>query len=65
LAFHAATFRFGPNPESGETALPGKAPRPLSFKNLARRIVVLREAYSVLGHLQQPGEALHALMTGR
>jgi hypothetical protein len=65
MAFHAPTFRFGTNPATEETALPGKAPRPLSVKDVARRTAMLREAASVLDHIPAPGEAVHCLMTGR
>jgi hypothetical protein len=65
MPFHATGFRFGPRPSSEETAPTGKAPRPLSVKDVARRTAVLKEAGDVLDHLPEPGEALHALMTGR
>jgi hypothetical protein len=65
MPFHAPTFRFGGKSADAETNVPGKAPRPLSVKDVARRFAMLREASAVLDHLPGPGEALHALMTGR
>ena len=64
MPFHVPSFRFGPKPAE-DTTLPGKAPRPLSVKDVARRTAMLREAAGVLDHLPVPGEALHALMLGR
>jgi hypothetical protein len=66
MAFHAPTFRFGSKPvEQVTSASASKAPRPLSVKDTVRRTAMLREAADVLDHLPEPGEALHALMTGR
>src|SRR5947209_20476282 len=64
MPFSAPTFRFGPGPAEG-TNLPGKAPRPLSVKDVARRTAMLKEAAGVLDHLPEPGEAVHFLLTGR
>jgi hypothetical protein len=66
MPFHVPAFRFGPTPAApDETALPDWAPRPLSVKDVARRTAMLKEAAGVLDHLPEPGEALHAIMTGR
>jgi hypothetical protein len=64
MPFHAPTFRFGGKPPDEGQSLPGKAPRPLSVKDVARRTAMLKEAAGVLPHLPEPGEALHAIMTG-
>jgi hypothetical protein len=66
MPFHVPRFGFGTQPAAqDESPLPGKAPRPLSVRDIARRTAMLREAAQVLDHLPEPGEALHALMTGR
>jgi hypothetical protein len=49
-----------------EPELPtGNVPSGLAVKALARRTAMLAEAGDVLAHIPKPGEALHALMTGR
>jgi hypothetical protein len=64
--FHAPRFGSGTQPAApDETALPGKAPRPLSVKDTVRRVAMLKEASQVLDHLPEPGEAVHFLLTGR
>jgi hypothetical protein len=65
MPFHTTAFRFGQKPPGEDTALPGKAPRPPSVKDIARRTAMLREAADVLPHIPGPNEAIHAIMTGR
>jgi hypothetical protein len=62
MAFAVQRFRFG---KPAAKAGPGDVPPALSTRDVARRTAMLREARDVLPHLPAPGEALHALMTGR
>src|SRR5262249_13558129 len=65
MAFHTTGFCFGKKPPGEDLAPAGKAPRPLSVKDVARRTAMLREAAELLDHLPGPGDALHCLLTGR
>lgn len=54
---------FAPRPEAEDNG--DGLPSPATIKLNARRVAGIKEAKSVLEHLPQPGESLHALCTAR
>ncbi len=62
MKFTAGRVQFGRRLQAG---LEDEIPAPTVVKATAKRLAMLYEAEGVLHHLPGPGEALHAIMTGR